>query len=176
MRTGPYSVCPLYLLLLAPVFFIICHRILYCLPYRNLNILYHLPYQLFLLAPNYKSISFQHNFHSCIMLTCMKILLYNIHYPLGLLRKEHVQLHYRFFPEDLYCIYSLFMEKKKIPFDLSLNNLHNCYIFKLLNPGSISFWTYVKFQLANIVGLQGQLINKLAHYSIVYGNEIKTEL
>ena len=72
----PYSVCPLYFLLLAPVFFIICPRILYCLPYYNLNILYHLPYQLFSLAPNYKSISFQHNFNSCIMLMCMKILLY----------------------------------------------------------------------------------------------------
>ena len=72
----PYSVCPLYFLLLAPVFFIICPRILYCLPYCNLNILYHLPYQLFSLAPSYKSISFQGNFNSCIMLMCMKILLY----------------------------------------------------------------------------------------------------
>ena len=61
MRTSPYSVCPLYFLLLAPVFFIICHRILYCLPYRNLNILYHLPYQLFLLAPFLNLISFQRN-------------------------------------------------------------------------------------------------------------------
>ena len=61
---------------LPPCFFIIYPRILYCLPYCNLNTLYHLPYQLFSLAPNYKSISFQHNFNSCIMLMCMKILLY----------------------------------------------------------------------------------------------------